>query len=525
MRGRLTVPGEALTSDHVPVVHTEKGCVSGSLENGVRVFKGIPYAQPPLGPLRWRPPRPVDPWAEVRPALRFGPDCPQDSNIASRAPHRSEDCLYLNVWAPARAQAEPLPVMVWVHGGSFIMGSGAEALFDPTHLARENVVVVTINYRLGIFGFLAHPDLTAESPHRSSSNYALLDQLAAFDWVKTNIAAFGGDPGRVTAFGVSAGSASLSLLLTSPLYDGHFSGAIMQSPGAARRLATLEDAERAGYSLASGIEALRQLSEAELLAKTPLLAPKVRGLTTPRILRPICDGWVIPQEERKAFESGRLPKLPMIVGTNTDEGAEATASWPIADLAQFNQLIEQNFPECPSRAFAQYQVNVDEQVRQQVANLFGDTQFNYGARLLAKTMAARGSRTWRYVFTRRYPGQCDCGPFHGQEVAYVFGNLETRLWADRPAPPSSEVDRHLSRVMLKAWLAFAKTGDPNNADIPKWECFDPLQDNFLEFGDAVQAGSGWREGQLAFLDDYFGGVFQPAKPPDGTQHSQSSINT
>lgn len=507
MRSRLTAFGEALTSDQVPVVHTENGWVSGSLENGVRVFRGIPYARAPLGPLRWRPPQPVNPWRGARQAVKFGPDCPQSSNIVSRASHQSEDCLYLNVWAPAGAQTEPLPVMVWVHGGSFMIGSGAEALFEPTHFVREDVIVVTINYRLGIFGFLAHPDLTAESSHRSSSNYALLDQLAAFDWVKTNIAAFGGDPGRVTAFGVSAGSASLSLLLTSPLYDGHFSRAIVQSPGAARRLATLDDAERAGYSLACEIDVLRQLSEAELLAKTSLLAPKLRGLTTPRILRPICDGWVIPQEERKVFESGCLPKLPMIVGTNTDEGAEATASWPITDLAQLNQLIEQNFPECPSRAFAQYQANADEQVRQQVADLFGDTQFNYGARLLAKTMAGRGNRTWRYVFTRRYPGQCDGGPFHGQEVAYVFGNLETRLWADRPVPPSNEADRHLSRVMLRAWLAFAKTGDPNNADIPNWDCFDPLQDNFLEFGDTVQAASRWRESQLAFLDDYFGGIF------------------
>lgn len=453
----------------------------------------------------------------------FGPDCPQDSNIASRAPRQGEDCLYLNVWTPARAQAELLPVMVWVHGGSFILGSGAESLFDPTRLVREGVVVVTLNYRLGIFGFLAHPDLTAESPHRSSSNYALLDQLAAFGWIRANIAAFGGDPDRVTAFGVSAGSASLSLLLTSPLYDGHFSRAIMQSPGAARRLATLEDAERAGFSLASRIETLRQVSDVELLAKTPLLAPKVRGLTTPRILRPICDGWVIPQEERKVFESGRFPKLPMIIGTNTDEGAEATASWPIADLAEFKRLVEQNFPECPSRAFAHYPAGADAEVRRQVANMFGDTQFNYGARLLARSMASAGGRTWRYVFTRRYPGQRE-GPFHGQEVAYVFGNLDTRLWADRPAPPSDDDDRELSRVMRKAWLAFAKTGDPNNADIPKWDCFDPAQDNYLEFGDAVRADSGWRAEQLAFLDDYLGGLHQAGEVPPSPLHSESSIN-
>src|SRR5690606_13824946 len=202
---------------------------------------------------------------------------------------------------------------------------------------------LTLYYRLGIFGFLAHPGLTKESPNHSSSNYGLLDQILAFEWIRDNIAAFGGDPQNVTAFGVSAGSASLSLLLTSPLANQLFQRAILHSPGAARRLASLQQAEENGLILGDDIEALRRMSPEELLARMPDLGPKVRGLTTPRMLRPICDGWVIPENERAVFTSGRLPPVPIIVGTNTDEGSDLTKGWPIRALDQYEDLVEQSF--------------------------------------------------------------------------------------------------------------------------------------------------------------------------------------
>lgn len=488
-----------------PQIVTNSGALVGAMaDDRVRVFKGVPYATPPVGSLRWRPPQPVRPWEGVRSALEFGPDCPQVTDLARRADRESEDCLYLNVWAPADAEPGSLPVMVWVHGGSYSMGSGSEPLFDGVKLAREGVVVVTLNYRLGIFGFLAHPGLTKESPNNSSSNYGLLDQIQAFEWIRDNIAAFGGDPQNVTAFGVSAGSASLSLLLTSPLANQLFQRAILHSPGAARRLATLQQAEENGLILGDDIEALRRMSPEELLARMPDLGPKVRGLTTPRMLRPICDGWVIPENERAVFVSGRLPAVPIIVGTNTDEGSDLTKGWPVRALAQYEDLVQQNFGEFADEARQLYPASDDEHVRGRVAELFADTQFNYGARLLGQAMASKAP-TWRYVFTRRYPGRTE-GPMHGQETAYVFGNLS----APQPNDPVyDDIDDQLSNAMFKTWLAFAKTGDPNNEVIPQWERFNPARDNFLEFGDRIVPGTDWRRPQLDFMERFFGAVDRP----------------
>lgn len=482
---------------------TRHGTVVGAMAGErVRVFKGIPYAAPPVGPLRWRPPVPPAPWRGVREALAFGPDCPQAMDVGSRAPRQDEDCLYLNVWAPADAAPGSLPVLVWIHGGSFLGGSGSEERVDGTALAGEGAVVVSINYRVGLFGFLAHPQLTAESPQRSSSNYALLDQVAALHWVRENIGAFGGDPTRITAFGSSAGSASISLLLTSPLGQNLFDRAILESPGAARRLASLADAESAGLALGRDIEALRRCSAQEILALTPRLAPRVRGLTTPRVLRPIRDGWVVPTDERPAFKQGRLHRVPLIVGLNADEGTQATAGWPYRSLDDYEQLLATNFGEHAGRARALYPASGPEAVPGRVAELFADTQFNYGARLLAASMAAAGAPAWFFVFTRRRPQQPD-GPHHGQEVPYVFGNLATPL----PDEPSQfdGWDESLARILRRAWVSFAAGGRPQAPGMPDWPAFDPASETCMEFGDTVRTASGWRKPQLDFMDDVFGG--------------------
>ncbi|MGZ5912480.1 MAG: carboxylesterase/lipase family protein, partial [Reyranella sp.] len=236
------------TRPDLGIVRTEGGLLSGAGE-GIRVYKGIPFAAPPVGQRRWRPPEPAEPWDGIREATRFGADCPQELRPGSRAGRTDEDCLTLNIWTPARAADEALPVMVWFYGGSFLFGSASDIRFDGEAFARKGVVLVTAAYRVGLFGFLAHPGLTRESPHGSSGNYGLLDQIAALGWVQRNIAAFGGDPRRVTAFGVSAGSASIAMLLTAPLAAGLFQRAILESPGAFRPLASLDDAERAGTAL------------------------------------------------------------------------------------------------------------------------------------------------------------------------------------------------------------------------------------------------------------------------------------
>ncbi len=497
-------PDDSASPPQDVIVDTSEGRVQGTTlpmrRRPVAVFKGIPYAAPPVGPLRWRPPQPVTPWADVRPALEFGPDFPQAPNPRLRAPAQSEDCLYLNVWAPAGVAPGSLPVMVWVHGGGFVGGSGSDLRSDGAVLASKGVVVVSFNYRSGLFGFLAHPGLSRESAEGVSGNYGLLDQIAALHWVKRNIAAFGGDPQRVTAFGVSAGSASISLLLASPMGKDLFQQAILHSPGAARPLATLAEAEQAGSALGDDIDALRQLPAQALFEKTSLLSPKVRGLTTPRVLRPIRDGWLLPEDERPVFKAHRLHPMPLLVGSNADEGSLLTKTWPVDTLAQYKALVQANFGAVAAAAERIYPAASDAQARPRVAEMFADTQFNYGTRLLAQAMSQLEPQTWRYLFLRRRPHQQD-GPHHGEEVAYVFGTIAA-------APPGEtadfdSTDREVSNAMMNAWVAFAASGNPNATGLPRWARYDAKVDNYLAFGDRIESGSGWRKPQLDFLDRFY----------------------
>ena len=498
-----SAPGEAPPAQ--VVVITSEGAVQGTtlpLRRGkaVNVFKGIPYAAPPVGPLRWRPPQPAAPWKNVRPALDFGPDFPQAPNPQLRAPAQSEDCLYLNVWTPDGAAPGSLPVMVWIHGGGFVGGSGSDLHSDGALMAHRNVVVVSFNYRAGLFGFLAHPGLSRESPNHVSGNYGLLDQIAALHWVQRNIAAFGGDPQRVTAFGVSAGSASISLLLASPMGKGLFQQAILHSPGAARPLATLAEAEQAGTALGDDIDALRALPARALFENTSLLSPRVRGLTTPRLLRPLRDGWLLPEDERPVFKAHRLHAMPLLVGSNADEGSLLTRAWPIDSVASYKELVQANFGDAAAKVARLYPAAKDGEVRARVAELFADTQFNYGTRLLAQSMAQLEPRTWRYLFLRRRPHQTD-GPQHGDDVAYVFGSI-----ADAPPGETADfdpIDRQVSTAMMQAWTAFAASGNPNAPTLPRWAPYDPASDNHMAFGDSVEPGRGWRKPQLDFLDQFY----------------------
>ena len=483
------------------IVRTEGGLLSGT-GDAIRVYKGIPFAASPVGERRWRPPAPAEPWLGVREATSFGPDCPQELRPGSRAGRFDENCLTLNIWSPARAPSEALPVMVWFYGGSFLFGSASDIRFDGETFARKGVVLVTAAYRVGLFGYLAHPGLTGESPQRSSGNYGLLDQIAALRWVQQNIAAFGGDPGRVTAFGVSAGSASITFLLTSPLAAGLFQRAILESPGAFRPLASLANAERAGQALGPDIDRLRQLSAEEVLAKTSLLVPKMRGLTAPRVLRPIRDGWVIREDERDAFKAGRFHAMPTIVGGNADEGATLTAAWPMRTQADLRELMATNFPRDLDEATSLYPAVRDEEVRGRVAELFADTQFNYGVWQLARAMSARAPRTWRYLFLRRRPGRLD-GPNHGEEVAYVFNTLGRALPGQEVAPFDA-TDESIAEAMQAAWVRFAATGDPNGGDLPRWPAYRPEDDSYLAFDDAFRTGANWRRRQMNFLDGYYG---------------------
>jgi len=481
------------------VVTIDDGRIAGT-DGVVRSFKGIPFAAAPIGDLRWRPPQPDTPWSGIRSATAFGLDCPQTPSGASRAAGQGEDCLHLNVWTAARSDGERLPVMVWLHGGGFTAGTAADVRSDGERLARRGVVVVAANYRVGLFGFLAHPDLSRESAHGVSGNYGLLDQLAALQWVQRNIAAFGGDPGRVTAFGVSAGSASLALLLTSPLVPGLVHQVVLESPGAFRPLARLREAEALGYSLAPDIQTLRQLNAADLFAQTTRAVPSMRGLTTPRVLRPICDGWVIPQDERPAYLGGHFHPVPMIIGNNSDEGSLLTAAWTVRTPGDYRALMVENFRAVADEALALYPARYDDDVRNRVAEVFGDTQFNFGVRGVARAASRQQPCIWRYVFTRRRANG-NIPPNHGDEVAYVFGNLGASRSND--PLPFDATDQAISNAMMTAWVQFAATGNPNGGGLPIWPTYDAAADSYVEFGETVGIAKGWRVQHMDFLDRFY----------------------
>jgi para-nitrobenzyl esterase len=483
-----------------PIVQTARGAVRGeaiATADGAPVVRylGIPYAAAPTGDLRWKPPQEPAAWTGVRDGTRFGPDLPQAPNPTLRGAGQDEDCLHVNVWAPAQGSSQRLPVMVWIHGGGFVGGSGSDPRADGARMAAQGVVVVSFNYRTGLFGFLAHPALSAATAQHVSGNYGLLDQVAALRWVAANIEAFGGDPQRVTVFGVSAGSASISLLLTSPQATGLFQQVALYSAGAGRPLATLADAESAGRALGDDIAVLRALPSRALLQKTALLNPAVRGLTTPRVLRPICDCWLLPRQELDAYAGGHILAVPAIVGSNFDEGSKLTSSWPVQTQEEYVDLVRRNFGAAKDDVLRLYPVDSDAQVRLRVGELFADTQFNFGTQLIARSLVAKGQRAWRYLFTRRPPGAAD-GPHHAEEVAYVFGTLDS---------DAAREDQDLSAAMQRAWVAFARDGEPGSVSGASWQPYDARRDDYLEFGDEVRAGQGWRAEQLAFLDRFLAG--------------------
>ncbi len=414
----------------------------------------------------------------------WAPDCPQPSGSTSRAGTQSEDCLFLNVWTPTTDREARLPVMVWFYGGSFLFGSASDPICDGAALATRGAVVVTANYRVGIFGYLAHPALTAESAQGSSGNYGLLDNLAALRWVADHIADHGGDPENITAFGVSAGSASLALLQTSPLAGASFHRLILQSPGAFRPLASLVEAEQAGLdAYGPDLDTMRAWSADEALRRTSALVPQVRGLTSPRLLRPIRDGWVVPEDDRLSYRHGRFHPVPTLVGGNADEGGKLTAGWPISDVGAYRSLIEANFGSFADEALSLYRASTDGEVAHALAEVFGDTQFTYGARGIAQALATRQPATYRYLYSATEEAGSTAPPGHGDEVGPLFAG----------APPQGA-------AMADAWLRFAASGDPNDGT-PDWLPYQ--RDNYLDIGRTLSMQHDWRTEQLDFLDRFF----------------------
>lgn len=495
----LSLPALSQTN---PRVKLASGTLEGVTESsGIRSYKGIPFAQPPVGDLRWREPQPVKNWQGTRQANAFGPRAMQraifgDMNFRSNGV--SEDCLYLNVWTPAKSEKERLPVLVYFYGGGFVAGDGSEPRYDGESMARRGIVALTVNYRLGVFGFMAHPELTKESPNKASGNYGLLDQQAALRWVKDNIAAFGGDPNRVTIAGESAGSISVSAQMASPLSKNLMAGAIGESGSLLGTLSpvSLADAEKLGVAFASQVGAkslaeLRAMSAEKLLEATANPATPRFGLTV--------DGYFLPKSPREIFAAGEQARVPLLAGWNSEEmsyrfmlGAEA----PTPD--NYRKAVEKLYGDQAAEVLRLYPGNTEEEARQSATDLSGDRFIGFSTWKWIDMHAKTGGKpVYRYLYARPRPAMTPemgnatpglaggvirnngdapkappaTGAVHSAEIEYAMGNLASnKVYAWTPD------DYKVSETMQAYFANFIKTGNPNGSGLPNWSAVDGGKD-------------------------------------------------
>jgi para-nitrobenzyl esterase len=489
-------------------VTVEGGAVAGkwTANAHVRAYLGIPFAAPPLGELRWKPPQPVAPWQGVRAATEFGPQCLQPGAMPKSVYFEysggdlpmSEDCLSLNIWAPVDAKG-PLPVMVWIYGGGFQVGAASRPTFNGTRLAERGVIVVSINYRVGVLGFLADPALTAESPQHASGNYGLLDQVAGLHWVKRNIAAFGGNPGNVSILGQSAGASSVAHLMASPLARGLFQRAIAESDAFPARMAGLAEAEAEGTALAGKLGAS---SLAELRGKSgqEILDSKATA-------RPIVDGWFLPADTYTLFRDGKEAAVPFLTGWNRNEGATFAHA---ASLAAHKKSVEEKFAKDAERVFKLYPAADDVAARQASKNIFRDQTFAWGTWTSARLHAKHGHPTYLYFFEHPQPLAADqtylevdtpdkLGTFHSSEYPYIFGTLDvlSRQW--------TAADRALSAGLQAYWTNFARTGNPNGNGLRQWPKFEAKGVTTMLLGDKTGPAEIPHLATLRFFDDWMQG--------------------
>jgi para-nitrobenzyl esterase len=509
----LVLSFPVLASDLDNLVKIDSGYVLGS-GTGVRIYKGIPFAAPPIGELRWRAPQPVKSWDSIRVSKTFSVACPQPTSPALKD-RFGEDCLTINVWTPARAASARLPVLVSIPGGGFVAGSGGLTLTDGERLARENVVVVSFNYRLGIFGFLAHPELSKESPQGVSGNYALLDMLAALQWVQRNVAAFGGDPTNVTLWGESAGGASVALLLVMPQAKDLFHRAIMNSPWSMYYpVGRVHSAPEAQGGALGTLAALRAKSADELVRlEGPALmtAGSIDPTQGGHMIRPIVDGMVLPDDPAVLFAKGAFHHVPLIVGANADEGAVFMARG-VTTREQADAWLRAQFgPEAAASLATLYGLDSGTPVPLVVSKLTGDALVGMGARNIVRAAARYNPRqVYQYDFTRVSPlgKRTGLNAFHGADIAYTFGTLpESAMGAVVPgfatlAGDFDAIDERLSRAMSGAIVQFAKTGNPNGKGLPKWAPYASAE-SYLEYGDSMAQKQKLRPQYLDALDGIF----------------------
>ncbi len=486
---------------------------------------GIPFAAPPVGDLRWREPQPAAAWKGVRDATQAGAQCSQTPTgielfikpmadayhvpYAVQTVTTSEDCLFLNVWVNNWPNAKGLPVMVWVHGGSNRAGSGSELGYDGAALASHGVVMVTVNYRLGAMGFFAHPELTAESPHHSSGNYGLLDQIAALHWVQQNIAQFGGDPGNVTVFGESAGSIDVTTLMASPLAHGLFRRVIAES-GPAFGLAPVQDVAKmealgtavgkaAGVQSGPQIETLRKLPAAQVAQlEGGLIATQFKGYDPNAS---IVDGWVLPQSPAKAYAAGAIEKVDLMVGMNAREfaafrlGAEAAQKAsgqpppkvPLSQqISQFATATRPLYGSWTDMAVASFMARIIVHGAAAVDQVTGEVILGCPIGAEAAMVTTAGQHAYVYRFERSVPGpgESQLGSFHALEIPYIFDTFQAHTFSWLPF---NATDHQLGSIMQSYWTNFAKTGDPNGGGLPVWNSWNSDKEPYLAFTESGTA--------------------------------------